>query len=68
MKKAWHIVETPEKVTIYVRDEEEGDEIIEVSKSDKDFMKKMKEYAKKHELVRKHFILHHKKDIIEKEG
>jgi hypothetical protein len=61
--KAWHVVETPDKIIIYLRSEE-GDEIIEVSKSDKDFMKKMKEYAKKHELVRKHFILHHKKDII----
>jgi hypothetical protein len=65
--KAWHVVETPDKIIIYLRSEE-GDESIEVSKSDKDFMKKMKEYAKKHELVRKHFILHHKKDIIEKEG
>jgi hypothetical protein len=65
MKKAWHIVETPEKVTIYVKDEEEGDETIEISKSDPEFDKKIKELAKEHELLKKHYRIHHKKDIEE---
>ena len=68
MKKAWHIVETPEKVTIYVKDEEEGDETIEILKNDPEFERKIKELAKEHELLKKHYKLHYKKDIIEKEG
>ena len=60
--KAWHIVENDEKIIIYLISEE-GDENIEIFKNDPEFDKKIKEYAKKHELLRKHFKIHYKKDI-----
>jgi len=65
-KKVWHVIETPEKVTIYLRSDE-GDENIEIEKSDADFDKKIKDLAKKEgfEMLRKHYKIHHKKDIIE---
>lgn len=68
-KNAWHIMETYDKITIYLKGDE-GDETIEIDKSDKDYEKKIKDLAKmkEFELLRKHYKIHHKKDIIEERG
>jgi hypothetical protein len=62
-KKVWHICETPDKIEIHFVSDD-GSDKVEIYKDGPEFEKKIKEYAKEHEMVRKHFKIHHEKDIL----
>lgn len=64
-KRVWHVVENPDKIEIYLITKDGVTEKIEIEKKDPDFDKKIKNLAKmkEFELLRKHYKIHHGKEL-----